>query len=327
MRGTTDHAAFQAFVEGARQFPADSQQEIDVAIESFQLATSLDPNFARAYAWLAYSYLTVWVCRWSLPSEFTDESQLLDAVHFNANKGCTLDPLDYSIRWVLMNAYVFTAKRQTDPLAYYQEGQQQLAWADYLYGGECDPEYRSERMLARAYLGLYAELDDAIELAYPAISWQPWIRWSIAQALYTRAAHQSGSARQQDYHNALTESDKVVNAPVLSGFVVETWLLKAMCHARLSQLDQAGIAVESFANQFAATRPGTARWTLTDEDTSVSYARGVDRRHWIEGLVLALDNQPNLQALVPDPDQIGTAEGLKNLELEDYETSPAGSVP
>lgn len=328
MRGTSSHEAYEAFVEGSQQFPADSQEEIDLAIARFRQAIGIDPNFARAQGWLAYSYLTVWVGRWTRPPELKAEPELLEAARYHARLAVHLDPFDYSLRWTLMNVCLFTAKRRDDPTALYREGRQQLAWADYLHKGESDPVYLPERMMALCYLGDYGAIDEAIERARPAIPLQPWIRWSIASALYCLAAHeQESTLKKGRYEQALKEVEQVVCGVPVSPYVVEAWLLKAMCHARLDHAGEAGDALNRFADAFEATRPGQGRWTLSDEDTSVSFARGRDRRHWVEGMVLAINSNPSLMPLVPDPAGIGTPKGLAELEKADHPTPPADPVP
>jgi hypothetical protein len=328
MRGTSNHEAFQAFVAGAHQYPVDTQEQMDLAVDRFRHAIGIDSNFARAHAWLAYSYMTAWVGRWGKPAELVNEPELLDAMCHHAKLAAELDPFDYSIRWSLMNVRLLSAKRRSDPAKHYQLGRQQLAWADYLHQGESDPIFLPERMLALCYLGLHEEVDDAIERARPVMALRAWASWSVACALYARALHEPDAEKRRGrYERALFEINPVVEVPKRRGHIIEAWLIKAMCHARLEQKSAAATSLAMFVDDFEATRPGQPRWSLSDEDASVGFARGADRRHWIEGMALVIDGNPSLMPLVPDPDGIGTPDGLAKLEKEDYPTVPADPVP
>jgi hypothetical protein len=328
MRGTTNYEAFDKFVVGGKQFPVDVQTEMDTAIASFNEALAMDCDYSRAHSWLGYSYLTCLVCNWDYSSYCPGMSELLSDMLSHSEQARDLDPCDYSIRWQLMNANLFAAKHQPSPVGFYQEGRQQLAWADYLHAGESDPVYLPERMMAIAYLGMdEGLLDEAIERSRPAVLLRSWIPWSIASAIYVKAGRASDPATKLSlYKQALAELAPTF-AATLSGFVVEAWLLKAMCHAWLGDLDDAKEAILSFDHDMKDLRGTSEPWTLTSEDNSVAFARGADRRHWIEGLVKAINDDPDLKAIVDDPEGIGTPSGLEALEAEDYETVPAEPVP
>ena len=52
------HAAFAEWKAGTRLFPINSQGDFNDAIRQFNRAIKLDNRFARAFGWLAYTYVT-----------------------------------------------------------------------------------------------------------------------------------------------------------------------------------------------------------------------------------------------------------------------------
>ncbi len=60
-------AAFVEWKAGTRLFPINSQGDFNGAMRHFTKAVTLDDRFARAYGWLAYTYVTGHVDDWKFP--------------------------------------------------------------------------------------------------------------------------------------------------------------------------------------------------------------------------------------------------------------------
>ena len=109
MRGTTNVAAFKAYLEGERAFSLVNEGSMATSRDKFKEATELDPNFARAWGYLSYSYMRSYLVKWLTKSDLpAAEEYALKAVALDGNAHPDLPAVDYAPYWDLAFVYLNT---------------------------------------------------------------------------------------------------------------------------------------------------------------------------------------------------------------------------
>lgn len=214
MRGTTDKAAFKAYLEGERLFTVVSQKQMANCRARFKRATALDGRFARAWGWRAYATVRSVLQGW-IPNAKT---ALKDAETW-AKKAVKLDPYDYVPLWDLAFVYLNIGKFQR-AIATYEK-------AHKLYNDRTDRLDRKPGLLVEmgeAYVHV-GEPKKGIALLQRAMRFPDWYQWNLGWAYYNA----------RDYENALDALLKIDLSPNNPQYVPEVRLFIAAAQYRYSQ--------------------------------------------------------------------------------------------
>ena len=138
----------------------------------FELATKIDPNYARAYAGLAWTYSSDYDFEWT-----DDFDKTLKLVLENASRAVRLDPNDYQAHWVLGWASLYNRDYEK-------------AMAEYLRARELNPndaEVLAEMSNFLVYVGqpkqAIAQLKEAIRLNPNHERWYvEYLGWAYEEA-------------------------------------------------------------------------------------------------------------------------------------------------
>ena len=253
---TSSMNAYDAFLRGAyliAQHTRGGRIERDPAdMEGsrgyFRRAIELDPDYARAWGWLAYTIVSDWL------DDRLGEEALVEAER-HARKAVALNPSDYDTHWAL--GYVLLhARRFDEALNAYRRAVQ-------LNGN--DPHLLVD--MAEMLLSI-GEHDAAIEKIKRAMTFNPqvpdWYRWDLAWALYLTG----------NYEAAITELHHVVEPGT------DMRLLAAACYAQSDRPAEAERALRAFL----AERPD---WTAKAEMRTAIFKRQPDADHWLDGILKA----------------------------------------
>jgi TolB-like protein/class 3 adenylate cyclase/Tfp pilus assembly protein PilF len=142
------------------------------ARELFELARNIDPNYARAYAGLAWTYSSDYDFGWT-----DDFDTTLKLVLENASTAVRLDPDDYQAHWALGWAYLYNREYEK-------------AMAEYLRARELNPhdaEVLAEMSNLLIYIGqpkrAIDQLKEAIRLNPFHESWyDEYLGWAYEEA-------------------------------------------------------------------------------------------------------------------------------------------------
>ena len=229
-----------------RLTPSDNAK----ARELLEKAIALDPNYASAYAQLAYTYHYEWVyCRPAKPIEVYQKALGL------AYRAVALDPQDGQVRARLGRILLF-GKKHDAAVAQFEEALKAnpndadvlVSYAEaYLFTGQ--PEGAIKRVKEAMRLNPY----------YPN-----WYLWVLAAAQYYAA---------RDYEGAIETLRQM--SPI-----GEARRISAACHAYLGRMEEARAEAEKFLKDnptFSATHWGSTQPFLHEKD----------RQHAVEGFIKA----------------------------------------
>jgi TolB-like protein/class 3 adenylate cyclase/Tfp pilus assembly protein PilF len=253
-RPTENINAYDAFLRGAHHFSshldviAESENALLESRRWFEKAIELDPGYARAWGWLAYSHVTSWTEGWAEPN-------VLDLAKDHAEKAVTLEPEDYDTHWAL--AYVYHARGELD-----------LALGAYMTALELnrnDPDMLVEMAETMCCVGQH---EDAVRRIERAMIINPrfpeWYRWMLGWSLY----HQHNYKRSNEQLQMIIRPNNEVR------------LIMAANHAQLGESKSAAAALSKFLRK----RPD---WTVNKERQTLSYRHSEDEEHWLAGVRLA----------------------------------------
>lgn len=272
MRGTTNRKAFEVYLAGERKYSVISEKDMKACRASFERATRLDPNFARAWGWRAYSHAR------SIKVGWVPRNELNKAIGW-ARQAIALDPNDYANYWDL--AYCLTCtKKPSQALAVFRKSL-------YLYDNFTDMTDRKPGILAEA-ADAFVQVgrpQEAIKLLRRAIRVPDWYRWNLSWAFF-----HSG-----DYENAIRQIDAMDLSPGHDLFVIEIQLfLAAACAKRAEQLAKHHDPVEAnkllirAKEAIARLKIDRPKCTIASiRDRFPSFKRKSDERKWLGALRMA----------------------------------------
>jgi TolB-like protein len=250
-RATENINAYDAFLRGAHHLTthldviAESEDALLESRRWFQAAIELDPNYARAWGWLAYAHVTSWTEGWTGP-------ETLDLAKDYAEKAVTLEPEDYDTHWAL--AYVYQARGKLDMAL--------SAYVSALELNHNDPDMLVEMAETLCCVGRHAEAVQQIERAIIMNPRFPeWYSWMFGWVLY----------HLREYKRSNEQLEKIVRPNN------EVRLIIAANYAQLGESEEAADALKRFQQK----RPD---WTVEKERQTLSYRHREDEEHWLAGV-------------------------------------------
>ena len=242
---TNNINAYDAYLRGVHHYSIESEGALEKCRAMFQRAAEVDPNFARAWGYIAYTHVQRWICGWGDDSE-------LDQAEEHARTAVLLDPDDYANHWDL--AFVYLNKKQFD------RAMREYETALRLNNNDADMLVEMAEMLY--YVG---DIERGIEQIQHAVRLNPytpdWYRWILGWGYYLL----------KRYDEAIDELDRMIRPPS------QVQLVEAAAYAQRGDLETAGAKMARFREQ----RPD---WTLERERQTLAFKRREDEEHWIDGL-------------------------------------------
>jgi len=255
----TNPEALRLYRLGGRTFECGVRSAIDEAREYFERSTEVDPTFARAKSWLAYTLAEGWSYGWYPDSDRNLALELAD-------QALCLDEDDYQNHWtkaVVLKSEGQIAEAET---VFNMARTHRIAYASD------DPDLLVE--LAEV-LGYQNEHEAAIDLIYEAIEMKAhvragdqtervphpdWYMWSLAMQLYFT----------EDYQKSLYELAKMTTLPN------NAYLLQAANYYRLGEQELA-------EEEMATHQDKEPDWTVSKEK-AVEHFQDDDMKHWLDAL-------------------------------------------
>jgi len=238
--------AYDHYLKGRKLFEDFSKESLGKAKEEFSEAIRLDPNFARAYAWLGYAHLEDYKEGWS---EDAEESAAL-AYGFAA-RSVDLAPDDYYTHWTLATIYM-------------EREEMQRAFAEYEKANALnanDPDMLVEISDMLSFRGEPLRAIDQIGLAKRLNPNHPdWYDWSLGLAYF----------QARKYNEAVGALQAVKDPPN------EAYLLFAICRAKTGK----PIPREQILARMRSKYP---EWTPAHLER-MPFVKDEDQQHWLEGL-------------------------------------------
>jgi tetratricopeptide (TPR) repeat protein len=267
-------AAFTEWKAGTRLFPINSQGDFNGALRHFKAAVKLDDRFARAYGWLAYTYVTGHIDDWKFPKTkagITAAQRLMEARKL-ADRAVKLAPNDYDTLWAKGFVRLHTGDARV------AENSFNKARA-LNYGNR---ELLAENADERVYAG---HPDKAIELIMRARAIPDWQRWVLAWAYYFKARKDPVF-----YELALRELQQLIEQPGQGRTPAEILMLLAAIRGQKSRLPKnpnaAGDRQRAIKHRKAYEKLRKVR-KLKEIEATNPFRRNTDRRHWLAGLKAA----------------------------------------
>jgi hypothetical protein len=267
-------AAFAEWKAGTRLFPINSQGDFIGAIRHFKRAIKLDDRFARAYGWLAYSYVTGHIDAWKFPNPEArlPPAQRLTQARKLADRAVKLAPNDYDTLWAKGFVRLHTGDARVAE-AHFDKARA------LNYGNR---ELLVENADERVYAG---HPDQAIDLIMRARAIPDWQRWVLAWAYYFKARKEPIF-----YDLAVQELQQLTGQPGQGRTPAEILLLSAAIYGQKSRLPKNRHAADdgrqAQAHRKAYEKLRKKRSLKEIEDTN-PFRRATDRRHWLGGLKAA----------------------------------------
>lgn len=256
--------AYDAFLHGMHTYlaqverSAESEEGLLAAAAWFEQATRVDPRYARAWGWLAYTQMNRVLEGWA-PTALAEEAERL------AKKAVTLSPDDHDTHWAL--GFVYSAS-----------GRPQLGYAEYQKALQLNPNDADMLVEMAETLTALGRHDEAVTQIERAMQLNPhfpeWYRWALGWSLH----------HARDYARSNQQLELII-APNN-----EVRLIMAANCARLAEaaerLDGAEAAqhLESclrHRHEFLRRRPD---WTLEKERRTIFFVRAEDADHWLESV-------------------------------------------
>ncbi len=268
-------AAFAEWKTGMRLFPINSQGDFNGALRHFKKAVKLDERFARAYGWLAYTYITGHLDDWKFPKSEAGltVAQRLKKARNLADQAVKLAPNDYDTLWAKGFVRLHTDDARVAEIHFNKA-------RALNYGNR---ELLAENADERVYAG---HPDKAIELIMRARAIPDWQRWVLAWAYYFKARKEPVF-----YDLALQELQQLTDQPGQGRTPGEILILLAAIHGQKSRLPKNpraaddGRRAQAYRKAFQKLRSSTR--TRRDFDKTNPFRRATDRQHWQDGLKTA----------------------------------------
>ena len=235
-------AAYDYFLRGLAHFVRFGGDDISPARDMFERAIEIDPDFAQAHAFLAWSLVETFWTEWAENSRATIDHALLAA-----QKAVTLDGNDAMCHATLV--YVYIARKSFDLAAHHVDIATRL--------NPNDSEIIMHRCMLEVYTGRFQEALRTIEVAMRLNPTPPNYYWVLQGiALYhLRRYDEAGSAFQR----------ATARPPYVDRYL-------AACYAQLGRLAEARVLVTKTLEQqpdftlseWAAREPYQHRANLDD---------------------------------------------------------------
>ena len=259
-------ALVRAGQERARRKPTDSLEAYDLYLlghelelsftkednakgrQALEKAIELDPEFASAYAQLAWMHYWDWVYEWS--DSPTESGELAFEI---AKKAVALDDSDSETHWALGFIY-FYGRHQ------YEEGV-----AEYERAMALNPNHADIRANWGEVLALLGRAETGIEVVQQAMRLNPhypeWYLWGLGIGYYTARRYEEAIAAFQRFQNHTVDSRSYL----------------AASYAQLGRDEEAQAEVD----KVLALDPefSSARWAET-----LPYKNQTDRDHFLDGM-------------------------------------------
>jgi adenylate cyclase len=245
---TTSMGAYDYYLRGIgvmadpNNFTVDGNSELR---QLFEKAIELDPNFSRAYAELAYSYVREYQEGWT-----EDPDATLKRAEELAKKALDLND-DFDGHWSLA-------------IVYWNQGKFDKSFIEYETARKLNPnnpDLAADMAEALIYAG---EPDKAITQIREAMLHNPevpyWYWWNLARAYYMA----------KRYEEAIDAAGKITDPPN------DVLLITAASKAQLGDLD----AARAEMAQFSKNDP---EWSIA-KAAERYFRRDSDRQHWLNGL-------------------------------------------
>jgi TolB-like protein/class 3 adenylate cyclase len=249
LAGTQNPAAYDHYLKGRQLFWEYSRDSIAAAKQEWTEAIRLDPNFARAYTWLAYANLQ------DVQEGWTDDAKKSDAMAMElALKSISLAPDDYYTHWSLASIHV----------AHKDIAKAAEAYRKALELNPNDADLLNEMADMFSYQG---EPDKAIAQIERAKRLNPkypdYYDWSLGFAYF----------QKRDYANAVAALEKLADPP--NG----AYLLLAASKAKLGK----PLPPDQIMARLRAKAPD---WT-PDHLAEHPYVKAEDQQHYFDALTAA----------------------------------------
>lgn len=239
-----------------------SQDALSESRKHFELATHLQPDYARAWAWLTYTYVDSWLEGWS------GKEALASAEHC-ANKALALDPSDYVCHWALAYFYLHTGQM-----------------------GDALSEYETALSFNRNEANMLAEMSEALCKAGRHREGVEWVKRAMRINPAFPGWYQTNLALLQ--YCLRNYDDVIAGLKRISRLRSDDRALLAAAHARKAELlaerGQTDAAASERDRAAAAMRrflEAKPAWTLSTERAVVHFQNREDLEHWLTGLEMA----------------------------------------
>ncbi len=244
-RPTTSLSAYDHYLRGVDSYSHETAEALESCRCCFERATELDPNFARAWGYLAYMTMRGVINGWRPES---DQDKALSY----ARRAAQIDPYDYYNHWDV--AFVLW-NRGSFPQAIER-------YRRALSLNANDADLLAEFGDTLVYAG---EPEEGIALMRRAMAINPlcpdWYRWNMAFALFMI----------DDFEGSLSESAQILTPHS------NVQLIAAASHAMLDQRDQA----RRLLHEFMSENPD---YTLSMLRRRTSFRRPEDERKWLDAV-------------------------------------------
>ncbi|WP_455208695.1 winged helix-turn-helix domain-containing protein [Kaarinaea lacus] len=226
-RTTNNFEAYDTFLLGLQHSKNRTKQGHDLAIDAYQRAIELDPNYARAYGAMAVALTRGYRFQWTdLPIQEAQERAME-----LANKAVALDQSTSQIYWSLGFVHLFRKEYQEAEAAAMQSVTLSPNYADGYGILAFIANWRGKAREAERYIKKAIALNPYHTFDYP---------WNLGLAYYTMGKYEDSVKALQ---NALERNESVLMPR----------LFLAASYVRLGRLDDAQWEIE----QVSVLRPGT----------------------------------------------------------------------
>jgi adenylate cyclase len=247
---TENLAAYELLLRGRELWFRFTREDNLAARVLYEQALALDPHYARAYASLAWTYMTAYNEFWA-----DDPQTALDLALDFAQKGIVVDAASHS-NWIALGQVLYYRKNLPRAVEAYQT-------AIELNRSDADGYAFLSQVLS-----LHGEPQQAIDLLDHAFALNPHLgQWP--QSLYVVAYF---NARR--YEAALATISKLIEPPVS----IQRWI--APTYAYLGRLHEAQAAVTKY-------RVAYPQFNLAEHLARIPFTHAADREHYAAGLRLA----------------------------------------
>jgi tetratricopeptide (TPR) repeat protein len=235
---TSNFEAFDAFLQGRRNFSRQTVEGFEQAITSYRRAINLDPSFARAYGALATTHM-----RLELIGGLTSPAEIRERALILARKAVAIDPSSAQAQWALGFVYL-------------QLGQFQEARVATEQSVALSPSYADAYLLMALISNRQGRGEEALKWTKEAMAMNPHHTWdypyNLGRAYYLLGEYEKSVEALED---ALERNEE--------NYLPRLWL--AASYVQLGRQDDA----EWEVTQIDALIPGfslskTSRFSVND---------------------------------------------------------------